>query len=36
MYYKIYDFDFKDPDTKNKYIYEIYPKKYKKIIIFQE
>lgn len=35
MYNKIYDFDFKKPDTKFKKLYKIYPKTYKKIIVEQ-
>lgn len=33
MYKKIYSFDFKIPDIKNKYLFKIYPKTYKKLII---
>ena len=33
MCFKVYDNDFRIPDTKNKYKYKIYPKQYKNIII---
>ncbi len=34
MYLKIYDYDGKKPNLKNKrLIYKIYPKKYKNIIV---